>query len=55
MWYSIQIDILNGRKGEGHFLDHRDLDNLGQREKSYGVQISSVSLTVSVLKPQVQY
>ena len=51
----IQIDILNGRKVEGHFLGHRDLDNLGHREKSYGIQIFSVSLTVSVFKPQVQY
>ena len=55
MWYSIQIDILNGRKVEGNFLGHRDLDNLGHREKSYGIQIFSVSLTVSVFKPQEQY
>jgi len=55
VWYSIQIDILNERKVEGNFLGHRDLDNLGHREKSYGIQIFSVSLTVSVFKPQAQY
>ena len=55
VWYSIYIDILNGRKVDGHFLGHRDFDNLGHREKSYGIQIFSVSLTVSIFKPQVQY
>ena len=42
-------------KVKGHFLGHRDLDNLGHREKSYGIQIFWVSPTVSVFKPQVQY
>ena len=51
----LNCDILNGRKVEDHFLGHHDLDNLGHREKSYGIQIFSVSLTVSVFKPQVQY
>ena len=50
-----RLIFLNGSKVEGHLLGHRDLDNLGHREKSYGIQIFSVSLTVSVFKPQVQY
>ena len=33
----MQTDIFNGRKVEGNFLGHRDLDNLGHREKSYGI------------------
>ena len=55
MWYSVQIDILNGRTVEGHFLGHLDLYYLGHHIKSNGIQKFSVSLTVSVLKPQVEY
>ena len=54
MWNSIQIENLNGRKVEGHFLGHRDLYNLGHRVKSNGIQIFAVSVTVSVFKPLVQ-
>ena len=53
MWYSILTEILNRRKVEGHSIGPRDLYNLGHRAKSNGIQIFSVSLTVSDFKPRV--
>ena len=36
-------------------LGHRDLYNLGHHVKSNGIQTFSVSLTVFVFKPRVQF